>query len=385
MSLHLQYSKLHYIENEVFCFQNNLRMINLSFNKIEHISVKTFECLKGLHILDIRNNKLTTIQESALDYISIVFFSGHITICCYLSLTTSCVVGENTISSITILNECQSILSHHVFIKVIYAFMGFFTTTVSLIFIIKLLLNNSSNKKIRKFIIHIAISDTLNGIYIFSVFVCDIINELFAYRVAQRKDILGILPYLTVVPRISMIVTRFEHLLLTVGMYVATCHVFSDLDAYIRVTRVISWLVCVSYVIIEILVLRHVVSRRSVMWQPYHETDYSTVDIISILLLAGYESIVCIVNILLCIRIYKTVKRNEKRIQSRRIHKHELVAKRLICLTFNRFLITLLSASLIVFLRFHLSLAIVVKEMLISFIVPSSTLINFVMFYDHVW
>ena len=384
-SLHLQYSKLHFIENEVFCFQNNLRIINLSFNEIEHISVKTFECLKGLHILDIRNNKLTTIQESALDYISIVLFSGHITICCYLSSTSSCVVGEKTISSITILNECQSILSHHVFIKVIYVFMGLITTTVSLIFIIKLLSNRRSNIKVRKFILNIAICDTFNGIYIFSVFVCDIINELFAYWVAQRKNVLDLLLYLSVVPRISMMVTRFEHLLLTVGMYVATCHVFSDFDAYIRVARVISWLVCVSYAVIEIFILRHVGSRRSVMWQPYHETDYSTVDIISILALTGYELIVCIVNIFICTHIYKSVKRNEKRIQSKRIQKHQIVAKRLICLTLGRVLLTIFSLLIIVLLRFHLSLAIVVKEMLISFIVPSSTLINFVTFYNYVW
>ena len=384
-SLHLQYSNLHYIENEAFCFQNNLRIINLSFNEMEHISVKTFECLNGLHILDIRNNKLTSIQESALDYISIVFFSEDITICCYLSLTTSCVLGEKTISSIAIHNDCQSILSHHVYIKVIYAFMGFTTTTVSLIFIIKLLSNSKRSIKIRNFIINIAISDTFNGIYIFIVFVSDIINELFAYRIAQRKYILGILLYLTVVPRISMIAARFEHLLLTVGMYVATCHVFSDFGAYIRVARVISWVVCVSYVVIEIVLLRHVGFRRSVIWQPYHETDYSIGDIISIVSLTIYEFIVCIVNIVLCTRIYETVKRNEKQLKSRRIHKHYCVAKRLIYLTFGRILITLFSVSLIVLLRFHLSLASVMKEMLIAFVVPSSTIINFVIFYNQVW
>ena len=382
ISLHLQHSGIHYIESYVFCFVTNLQTLNISYNKIKHISINTFQNLDKLHILDISNNKLSTIEESSLDGIFVVWFSGHITKCCYISSTSSCRINHKNISNFEIQNECQPILSHHKWIKVMYAFMGFTSTTLSIAFIIKMLLNKKGkNNKTNKFIVVIAIIDTFNGLYLLIVFTCDMLNELLAHRIAQRKNLDDLLYYLAVFPRLSTITTKLEHLLMTVGMYMAICHIFHEREAYFRIARLILWVVCISYCTIDIVLLRHVVLTHTAIWQPYQMTDFGTKDILSIVLAVCFEVTTSILNIFLCTLIYKSVKRNETRITAKRTPKHYLVRKRLIHLTIGRVLITSVSISLVVLLKFPFGLSALVKQVLIAIGVPSSTTINFLMFY----
>ena len=382
MSLHLQHSGIHYIENCVFCFISNLQTLNLSYNKIKHISNKTFQNLDKLHILDISNNMLSTINKASLDRITVVWFSGHITKCCYLSSTSSCHVNHKEISNFKIQNECQPVLSQHNWMKVMYVIMGFISTSLSIVFIIKLLLNKRrKSNKIRRYIVAIAIIDTLNGLYLLIVFICDMVNEVLAHRIAQRIFLQNLLYYLATFPRISAIATRLEHFIMTVAMYMAICHVFQESEAYIRIARLILWVVGVSYCAIDIVLLRHVIPTHSVIWQPYQMTDFSTTDMLSVVLAVCFELITSVLNMFLCTLIYKSVKCNETRIAVKRIPKHYLVRKRLIHLTIFRILITYLSISLVVLLTFHLGLSVLVKQVLIAIGVPSSTIINFLMFY----
>ena len=111
LSLHLQHSRIEYIEDGAFCFLLNLRTLDLSYNKLKHL--RDFGCLYRLHILDISNNTLSIIDEAAMENISIVRFSNHVALCCYLSLNTSCEVAKRTVSKVDRQNECQSILSQH--------------------------------------------------------------------------------------------------------------------------------------------------------------------------------------------------------------------------------------------------------------------------------
>ena len=382
LSLHLQHSRIQYIEDGAFCCVLSLRALDLSYNKLEHL--RDFGCLYGLHILDISNNKLSIINDAAMDNIAIVRFSSHIAYCCYLSLNTSCEVAKRTVSKVEIQNECQSILSHHTWIKVMYGFMGLTSTLLSIAFIVKMLLDKGGiSKKTSKYIAAIAISDALNGIYLLIVLITDVVNELVTGWIAPRKNLLDILFFCGTIPKVSIIVTRFEHLLMTVGMYMATCHIFYDFEPYIRVTRLLLWLVCVSYCVIDIVFLRHVLFRFSVIWHPYQMTDFSPGDILSGSLIAGYELAIFAVIIVLCTRIYRSVARNENKINVNRKPKQYLVAQKLIRLTIGRGLITLLSFSLIVLLKCHLGLSNVVKQVLIALILPSSTIINSVMFYKY--
>ena len=161
----------------------------------------------------------------------------------------------------------------------------------------------------------------------------------------------------------------------------AVYHVISNFETYFRVARLITWTVSVSYFTIDIVFLRHVVLEHSVIWQPYYQTDFSTVDIVSTALIIGYELATSLVNIVWCTLIFKSVKRNEKRIAAKRISKQQLATRRLIQLTIGRIVITLSSLSLIMILRSHIGLTTLVKQVLIALVVPSSTVVNFVMFY----
>ena len=382
VSLYLQHSGINYIENGVFCCLPNLRTLNLSYNKLKHISKKTFQNLKKIHILDISNNKISTIERSALDSVSVIWFSGHITKCCFLSSSSSCRVNHMVISNFVIQNECQPILSQRIWIKVMYVFMGFTSTFLSIVFISqKFLTEKKNNKKTIRFIVAIAVSDTLNGIYLLIVFTSDMLNELLAHKIAQRQNLQNLLYFLAVVPRLSIIVTRLEHFLMTVGMYMAICHIFHEREAYLRIARLILWVVGVSYCAIDIVLLRHVIPTYSAIWQPYQLTDFSTKDIFSIVLAICFELITSVSNIFLCIRMYKSVKRNELRITAKRIPKQYLVRKRLIHLTIGRVLMASLSILLVVLLKFQFGLSSLVKQVLIAFALPSSTIVNFILLY----
>ena len=300
MGLHLQHSQIHYIESCVFCFISNLEILNLSFNNIKHISTSTFQNLNKLHILDISNNMLSTIEESSLDSITVVWFSGDITKCCYLSSTSSCRVNHKKISNLEIQNDCQPILLQHKWMKVMYAFTGFSSTLLSIVFIINIIFKNRKrNNKTRRFIAAMAIIDTLNGIYLLMVFICDILNKIFSYKIAQRKNLKNLLYYLAALPRLSTITTQLEHFLMTIGMYMAICHVFNEREAYLRTARLILWVVCVAYCAIDMVLLRHLVASH--LWQPYQMTDFSVKDLSSIVLAICLELTTSVLNIILCI------------------------------------------------------------------------------------
>ena len=380
--LFLQRSGIQHIENGAFCMSSKIRTLNLYYNKITHITAESFQCLKSLQFLDIDSNKLTIVAESALNGIPGVSFSEHILLCCFLSPISSCQIDNIAISSVVRQNECHPILSDYIWLKVIYAFTGFASILLSIIFISKTLsTKESKTNKTTRFIQLIAISDAFNGIYISTVFVSDVINELLAEKIVRRKQLLDVLYYLSVLPRLSIMTTRFEHLLMTVGMYMATCHVLLDVRSHIRVARLIAWVFCVSYCVLDIVFLRHVVNRYSLLWHLYQRTDYSIKDIFSVVVFADYELIVFAVIIFLC--IYKSVELIEKRVTGKRNHKKRAVAKKLIRLGIGRALITVLSILLMVILSFHTGLTSVAKELFIVLVVPSSTVINFIMLYSY--
>ena len=382
LSLCLQHSTIQHIEDGAFCFLLNLRKLDLSYNKLKHL--RAFGCLYGLHILDISNNKLAIIDDTALENIAVVRFSNHIAFCCYLKFNVSCEVDKRTVSKVEIQNECQSILSRHTWMKVMYAFMGFTSTLLSIALAVKIVLSKGGiSKKTSRYIAAIAISDALNGIYLLIVLITDVVNELLTGRIVLRKYLLAILYLMGTIPKASIIITQFEHLLMTVGMYIATCHIFYDYEPYIRVARFILWIVCVSYCIIDIALLRHVFVRFSIIWHPYQMTDFSIGDILSGVLIAGYELAIFAIIVVLCMCIYRTVSRNEQKMKVNRKPKQRLVAQKLIRLSIGRMVITLLSVSLIVLLKYHLGLSGIVKQLLIAFIVPSSSIVNFGMFYKY--
>ena len=112
-------------------------------------------------------------------------------------------------------------------------------------------------------------------------------------------------------------------------------------------------------------------------------TDFSAVYLLSSGLIACYEQASFTVIIVLCTRIYRSVGRNEKQINVNSKPKQYFVAQKLNRLTIWRGLITLLSFSRVVLLKCHIGLSNAVKQVLIALILPSSTIINFVMFYKY--
>ena len=383
ISLQLQHSRIQRIEKKANCDLTNLKMLNVSSNNINNIHISTFLCLGRLDVLDITHNNIKLIAESAFVGIHTVWFTSHLQLCCYVSTTTTCQVDYQIINRTEISSECQPILMQLMWLRIIYGVISVTSTFLSIALIGRVLSKENKNK-IATYLLAIACSDTLNGLYLAAVLISDLLNKFVIERLVQREHLLKLLYYISAMPRVSLITTGLENLLMTFATYVATCHVFHHLETHIRIARYISWVVCASYCVIDITLLKHVDMRTSTVWQPYHVIDYTFKNVFSIVIIICYELITFSLISWLCVRIYKSVVKNEKRIKVKRVKKSTLVGKRLVQLTIGRLTIVMFSMSLIVLQTAHIGLSVVEKQLLTVFILPTSAIINVVLFYQHV-
>ena len=383
ISLQLQHSRIHRIENRANCDLTNLKILNISSNNINIIHTSTFLCLGRLDVLDVTHNKIEMIAESAFVGIHTVWFTSHLQLCCYVSTTTNCKVDYRVMNRTEISNECQPILMQLTWMRIIYGVLSATSTFLSIALIGKVL-SKENKSKIATYILAIACSDTLNGLYLVAVLISDLLNEFVVETFFQREHLQNALYYISTMPRVSLITTRLENVLMTIATYVATCHVFRHFETHIRIARYISWVVCATYCVVDITLLKHVDVRTSAVWQPYHVSDYALKDVFSIVIITCFELMTFSLMMWLCILIYKSVVKNEKRIKIKRVKKSTVVGKRLIQLTIGRLTIVMFSMSLIVLQTFHIGLSVVVKQLLTVLILPTSAIINFVLFLHHV-
>ena len=384
ISLQLQHSGIQCIKNRANCGLTNLKILNISYNYINIIHTSTFLCLGRLDVLDLTHNKIELIAESAFVGIHTVWFTRHLQLCCYVSATTTCQVDYRVMNRTEISNECQPILMQLTWLRIIYGVISVTSTLLSIALIGKVLSKKNKNKsKITTYILAIACSDTLNGLYLVSVFCSDLLNEYVMGKFVHREHLQKLLYYISTMPMVSLITTRLEHLLMTFAMYVATCHVFRHFETHLRIARYISWVVCATYCVVDITLLKHVDERTSAIWQPYHGSDYTIKDVFSIVIIICYELMTFSLMIWLCIWIYISVAKNEKRIQVKRVKSSTLVGKRLVQLTIGRLTIVMFSMSLIALQTSRIGLSVVVKQLLTLLILPTSTIINFVLFLHH--
>ena len=387
ISLQLQQSGIQSIKNNApHCNLPNLKLLNASFNNIKYIYVKTFMCLDGLNVLDLSNNQLKFIAKSALDNIEAVWFSEGLHKCCYAGIANNCQVNHRVISNADRVEWCQPILVQFKWMKGIYGVIGVTSTFLSITFIIKIYWKKEDkNNKVTTHVLAIACSDAFNGLYVILVFSADVFNEIITGNLVQEENIRILLNYIAAIPRASLITMRLEHVLMTLATYLATCYVFREFSTHIRLTRFISWVVCLSYCMIDFFLLRKITSRDSMNWQQYHMTVSNIKDVFSIVIVTVYEVCTFILMLLLCTRIYNSVVKSERRVSSATNSvKHNVVAKRLYQLTIGRLTSVLLSLALIALQTSHLKLAIMVQQVLTVLIILSLTIINFILFYNQV-
>ena len=380
----LQFLQLHtagiqQIADDAFCYLFQLNTLDISYNRIKVISDRTFACLRSLKLLDMSRNPLIFVATSALEGIPLVNINGHVNLCCLVPLTTNCQSDNQIINMDEIVQHCHPILETNLVMKIIYGCVGGSLTLLGISATVRVLLKKKTTKA-SSYVRAILISDTLNGIFIFTVLACDFLKDLLTEHISHDTNILKLSRYLGVIPRMALMISRLEHLLLTLGMYEATCYVFSDYTIYIKRARFIMWPVCIVYCIIDIALLRHISNDNLLAWQPYQLTDYSVTDIVSVTSIISYDIILCLVVLILYIKIYNEVLLNEQRLNTQRVAKRLLLAKRLVRLTVGRVMICMLSTLLIVTLTFNLHLSIYANHMFIAFELYVPLVVNIILF-----
>ena len=128
------------------------------------------------------------------------------------------------------------------------------------------------------------ISDTLNRIFIFTVLACDFLKDLLTEHISHEANILKLSRYLGEIPRMALMISRLKHLLLTLGMYEATCYVFSDYTIYIKRARFIMWPICI----------RVGVKYSTCTWYLYLSTYLSVLDVLEYLVYGNVKVLVLV-------------------------------------------------------------------------------------------
>ena len=195
-------------------------------------------------------------------------------------------------------------------------------------------------------------------------------------------NISEILYMIGLIPRMALLLSRLQHFLLTIQMYLATCHVFTHYDGNIKLLSFIFSTAFIVYCVIDVTLLRRINLGNSVTWLPYQVTDLSVRDIISVVLILSYETITCVVILILYVKIYKTVLVTEQQLQTTRKTNRTLIAKRLVRLTIGRATIFLSSVSFILVLTFGHHLSTLSTHLYVILELPLSFIVNTLLFYE---
>ena len=367
------------IEGDAFCYLFQLVALNISYNRINVILENTFTCLRLVEMLDLSNNPLVFIATSSLEDIQIVSISGHVRVCCFITQTSYCQIDNRMPDTDDIYKQCQSILVSNLVLRVVYGCIGITLTVLGISFIV-MVISQKKTTKATSYILAMYASDAINGLYVLIVLGCDLFKDLLAEHITHVGNISILSYYLGAIPRLSLLISRSEHLLLTLQMYVAICYVFNDYSRYIKNARFILWTMCIAHCIIDATLLRHIIKDNLLAWQPYQPTDYSVTDIISVTFIVSYDIIVCLVVLMLYTKIYSVVSLNEQRVKAQRLPKRLLLAKRLVRLTTGRVMICVFSTLLIATLTFTQYISVIFIQLFLAFELYVPLVVNLILF-----
>ena len=316
--LQLHSAGIQLVDDDAFCYLFYLETLNISYNKIKVLLDNTFRCLRSVEMLDLSNNPLVFIATSSLESMQIVRISGHVRLCCFITPTSYCLIDNRVFETDDNYKQCQSILETNLVVRVAYGCIGSSLTLLGISFTVKVMSQKKTNKA-TSYIQAMHASDTINGLFVLIVLVCDLFKDLLAEHITHVGSISILSYHLGAIPRLSLLTSRLEHLLLTLQMYVAVCYVFKDYSRYIQNARFIAWPMCIAYCIMDATLLRHINKDNLLAWQPYQPTDYSVTDIISFTFIISYDIIVCLVVLMLYTKIYRVVSLNEQRVKAQRL------------------------------------------------------------------
>ena len=367
------------IEGDAFCYLFQLETLNINYNRIEVILDNTFTCLRSVEMLDLSNNPLVFIATSSLEDMKIVSIGGHVRLCCFITPTSYCLIDNSMLDSDAIYKQCQSILETNLVVRIVYGCIGCTLTLLGISFTV-MVISQKKTTKATSYIQAMRALDTINGLFVLVVLGCDLFNDLLSEHITHVDNISKLLYYLGAIPRLSLLISRLEHLLLTLQMYVAICYVFTDYSRYIKNARFIAWPMCIAYCIIDTTLLRHNIKNNLLAWQPYQPTDYSVTDIISVTSIMSYDIIECFVVLMLYIKIYRVVSLNEQRVKAQRLPMRVLLAKRLVRLTIGRVMICVVSTLLIETLTFTQYISVIFIQLFLSLALCVPLIVNLILF-----
>ena len=381
ITLQLHSAGIQTLADNVFCHLLVLNALNIANNRINVILTNTFSCLGSLSFLDLRDNPLVYIATSAFEGIAVVGISGHVKHCCIIITTSQCQLDNQRFVSDEIDQLCHSVLVNLMSVRVIYGSIGVILNIFNILVLAKLFAKKKNEvTKVTPYVKLMAVVESLNGIFITMVFVSDLIDR--SRRGYLQHTLSEVLPYLGSIPRLALMMSRLEHLLLTIQMYVATCHVLSHYDGNIKRFRFIIGTSCIVFWIIDATWLRHINDGNLVAWQPYQLTDFSVKDIISIVAILLYETLTCLIVLTLYKRIYRGTIKAEERANIKRLERRALIAKRLIRLTVGRVTIFLFTMALIFTLTFGQQISTITMQLFTLLVLPASMIVNVILFYE---
>ena len=373
-----------YIEKDAFCGSTNILLIQLNDNIISYIGYETFMCLINVKLLDIRGNQLTDIDANSLHMFAVVKFDDNEMLCCYLKAAQKCTLQQHT-SDISITDtNCEPIITNVIWFKVFIGVVGVSIMLLTAITLIVKYRNQAQNKNV-KFIKVLSLGEGILGFYMATILISDGLQIHLMSNIFMRTSIIGYNRFISILPVLSLIVTRVEIVLMTFKMFVSTCYFFTqnmiskNINAIIKLSHL---MLCLSLVVFSTLNITYINTSQTIAWLPYSMQSGSAYHYIFKLgFPLAFTIITLILQFIINVKMFLYVSKTEMKSQSRKESMSIKVKRRMIIHTLSHVVTSLVTVLLILLESMGSDLTMFSQQLLVVILLPVSAIVNFIVYF----
>ena len=381
--LHLSNCYIKYVEKNAFCGSASILLLQLNDNFISYIRYETFVCLLYVKLLDIRGNRLTNVDANSLNIFAVVKFDDNKMLCCYLKSTQKCILLQHTSDIRLTDTNCEPIMTDFIWFKV---FIGVVGVSIMLLTAVTLIVKyrNKTHNKNATFIKVLSLGEGIVGFYMATILISDGVQIHLMSNIFMRTSIIRYNRFISILPVLSLIVTRVEIVLMTFKMFVSTCHFFTqnfiskNINNFVKLSHL---LLCLSLVVLSTLNVIYINTTQTIAWLPYSMQAESVYHyFFKLVFPLAFTIITLILQFIINVKMFLYVSKTEMKSQPRKVSMSVRVKRRMIVHTLSHVLTSLVTVLLILLESMSSDLTRFSQQLLVIILLPVSPIVNFILY-----
>ena len=372
-----------YIENYAFCGSTNILLLQLNDNFISYIRYETFMCLLDVKLLDIRGNQLTDIDANSLHMFAAVKFDDNKMLCCYLKYTQICNLLHHPPDISITDTSCKPIITDFIWFKVFIGVIGVSIMLLTAVTLIVKYRNQTKNKTVT-FIMFISLGEGIIGFYMATILISNELQIHLMSNIFMRTSIIGYNRFISILPVLSLLVTRVEIVLMTFKMFVSTCCFFTEnliSKNFNNIAKLSHLLLCLSLVVFSTLNVTYINTSQTIAWLPYSMQSESVYHyFFKLAFPLAFTIITLILQFIINVKMFLYVSKNEMKSQPRKESMSLKVKRRLVIHMLSQLLTALVTVLLILLESMGGDLTRFSRQLIVIILLPVSSIVNFIVY-----